>query len=115
MLTCWHCIAACRDFPNTYTMGKHFTEQLVADFHRQSLPVAIVRPTLVCGLAGAPYPGFCGNLAGKLGAPQRKPCADHNADVDITTLMLVSCGRLTNSFSQGAAAQHNIMATSELQ
>lgn len=43
---------ACRDFPNTYTMGKHFTEQMVAEFHRTSIPVAIVRPTLVCGLSG---------------------------------------------------------------
>jgi fatty acyl-CoA reductase len=48
-------------------MGKHFTEQLVAEFHKTQLPaaVAIVRPTLVCGLAGAPYPGYCGNLAGR--------------------------------------------------
>lgn len=55
------------DFPNTYTMGKNFTERLVADYHRTKLggSVAIVRPTLVCGLAGAPYPGYCGNLAGK--------------------------------------------------
>lgn len=60
---------ACRGFPNTYTMGKHFTEQLVAEFHKTQLPaaVAIVRPTLVCGLAGAPYPGYCGNLAGREG------------------------------------------------
>lgn len=52
-------------FPNSYTFGKNLTEKLVADFHKQCLPVAIVRPTLVCGLAGAPYPGYCGNLAGK--------------------------------------------------
>lgn len=44
--------------------GKHLTEQLVADYHKECLPVAIVRPTLVCGLAGKPYPGYCGNLAG---------------------------------------------------
>lgn len=54
-----------RDFPNTYTLGKHLTEELVADFHKEGrLPVVIVRPTLVCGLSGAPYPGYCGNLAG---------------------------------------------------
>lgn len=40
----------------------------VAEFHRNGLPVAIVRPTLVCGLAGDPYPGYCGNLAGPVSA-----------------------------------------------
>lgn len=54
------------DFPNTYTMGKNLTEKLVASYYKQHrLPIAIVRPTLVCGLAGNPYPGYCGNLAGK--------------------------------------------------
>eukprot|EP00878_Enallax_costatus_P005649 GHUV01005923.1.p1 GENE.GHUV01005923.1~~GHUV01005923.1.p1 ORF type:complete len:571 (+),score=168.70 GHUV01005923.1:688-2400(+) len=56
------------DFPNTYTLGKNLTEKLVASYHKQySLPIAIVRPTLVCGLAGDPYPGYCGNLAGPVG------------------------------------------------
>lgn len=53
------------DFPNTYTLGKNLTEKLVASYHRQGMPVAIVRPSLVCGLAGDPYPGYCGNLAGR--------------------------------------------------
>lgn len=57
------------DFPNTYTMGKNLTEKLVASYHKQyGLPIAIVRPSLVCGLAGDPYPGYCGNLAGECGA-----------------------------------------------
>jgi len=55
------------DFPNTYTLGKNITEQLVSSFYKGGLPVAIVRPTLVCGLAGDPYPGYCGNLAGPIG------------------------------------------------
>ncbi|WIA39152.1 hypothetical protein OEZ86_005280 [Tetradesmus obliquus] len=54
-------------FPNTYTLGKNLTEKLVAAAHRSGLPTAIVRPSLVCGLAGAPYPGYCGNLAGPVG------------------------------------------------
>lgn len=62
-LCCWPGVA-CRDFPNTYTLGKNITEQLVSSFYKGGLPVAIVRPTLVCGLAGDPYPGYCGNLAG---------------------------------------------------
>lgn len=52
------------NFPNTYTLGKHLTEKLVASYHRNGMPTAIVRPSLVCGLAGDPYPGYCGNLAG---------------------------------------------------
>ncbi|KIY94228.1 Fatty acyl-CoA reductase 1 [Monoraphidium neglectum] len=51
-------------FPNTYTLGKNLTEKLVAQFHAGGLPVAIVRPSMVCGLAGAPYPGYSGSLAG---------------------------------------------------
>jgi nucleoside-diphosphate-sugar epimerase len=45
--------------------GKNLTEKLVASYHKQhGLPVAIVRPSLVTGLAGLPYPGYCGNVAG---------------------------------------------------
>ncbi|KAF6257117.1 male sterility protein-domain-containing protein [Scenedesmus sp. NREL 46B-D3] len=54
-------------FPNTYTLGKNLTEKLVAAAHRTGLPTSIVRPSLVCGLSGQPYPGYCGNLAGPVG------------------------------------------------
>ncbi|KAF8068303.1 L-aspartate oxidase [Scenedesmus sp. PABB004] len=55
-------------FPNTYTMGKNLSEKLVASYAADhGLPIAIVRPALVTGLAGAPYPGYCGNLAGPVG------------------------------------------------
>lgn len=37
----------------------------MATYHKQhGLPVSIVRPSLVTGLAGLPYPGYCGNIAG---------------------------------------------------
>lgn len=56
-------------FPNTYTLGKHLTEHLVAKYQsRLQLPVAIVRPSLVSAMAGAPYPGYSGNWAGCIGA-----------------------------------------------
>ncbi|KIZ03988.1 hypothetical protein MNEG_3968 [Monoraphidium neglectum] len=56
-------------FPNTYTLGKHLTEHLVAKYQsRLQLPVAIVRPSLVSAIAGAPYPGYAGNWAGCIGA-----------------------------------------------
>lgn len=56
-------------FPNTYTLGKHLTEHLVAKYQaRLGLPAAIVRPSLVSAVAGAPYPGYAGNWAGCIGA-----------------------------------------------
>eukprot|EP00775_Hariotina_reticulata_P012149 gene12149-12287_t len=57
------------NFPNTYTLGKHMSEQLVARYQaKQQLPVAIVRPSLVSAIAGEPYPGYVGNWAGPIGA-----------------------------------------------
>ena len=56
-------------FPNNYTLGKHLTEQLVSAYHQQQqLPVAIVRPSLVCAVALEPIPGYIGNWAGPIGA-----------------------------------------------
>jgi hypothetical protein len=43
---------------------KALTEHMVFDAHCPALPVTIVRPSLVGALAGRPYPGFVGNLAG---------------------------------------------------
>ena len=60
-------------FKNTYTFGKHLAEQLVASYHGRHFPVAIVRPSLVSGVAGKPYPGYVGNMAG--GARFRFQCA----------------------------------------
>ena len=34
------------------------------DFHGRPAPVVIVRPSLISALAGKPYPGYVGNLAG---------------------------------------------------
>jgi fatty acyl-CoA reductase len=58
-------------FPNTYSMGKSFSERLVS---RRSLllpPGArtiIMRPSFIGALAGYPLPGYTGNLAGPSGA-----------------------------------------------
>lgn len=57
------------NFPNTYTLGKHMSEQLVTRYQAQlQLPVAIVRPSLTSAIAGEPYPGYVGNWAGPIGA-----------------------------------------------
>ncbi|KAI8468986.1 MAG: male sterility protein-domain-containing protein [Monoraphidium minutum] len=55
-------------FPNTYCLGKHLAEQMVARTHRKTgLPLAILRPSLVTGVAGLPWPGYVGNWAGPSG------------------------------------------------
>lgn len=57
------------NYPNTYCLGKHLAEQMVAQYQqRYALPVAVVRPALVSAVAKAPYPGYAGNWAGPLGA-----------------------------------------------
>jgi len=46
------------NFTSTYAFSKLLTEQLVDD--SQALPgvsKVIVRPSLICSMAGAPYPG----------------------------------------------------------
>jgi hypothetical protein len=46
------------NFANTYALGKHMSEQLVARYQAQlQLPIAVVRPSLVSAIAGEPYPG----------------------------------------------------------
>ncbi|EFJ52016.1 hypothetical protein VOLCADRAFT_87122 [Volvox carteri f. nagariensis] len=56
---------------NTYLLSKHLCEALVDQYHREGRiadgGVAIVRPSLVSALAGPPYPGYVGNLAGPSG------------------------------------------------
>ena len=56
-------------FPNAYTLSKHFSEDLVADLHaRGDLNAAIVRPSVIGPVAGAPCPGYFGNGAGMTAA-----------------------------------------------
>jgi hypothetical protein len=55
-------------FKNTYAMGKHLAEKAVVGLQREhGLPLVIVRPALVSGVAGEPYPGYSGNFAGQVG------------------------------------------------
>jgi hypothetical protein len=56
------------NFPNTYTFGKNLGEKVLAAEHARSpLPLAIVRPSLICCVALEPLPGYTGNLAGPNG------------------------------------------------
>eukprot|EP00775_Hariotina_reticulata_P012461 gene12461-12596_t len=52
-------------FGSTYAFGKNLTEQLVQDTSiRPGVHKAIVRPSLISSMAGAPYPGFIQGYAG---------------------------------------------------
>lgn len=55
-------------FPNTYCFSKHLAESLMASCHSTGFSVAIVRPSIIGGLAGTPLPGYVGNTAGSTGA-----------------------------------------------
>lgn len=53
------------NFTSTYAFGKHLTEQLVdSTCIRPGVGRAIVRPSLIASIAGAPYPGYINSYAG---------------------------------------------------
>uniref|UniRef100_A0A8W7Q140 Fatty acyl-CoA reductase n=3 Tax=gambiae species complex TaxID=44542 RepID=A0A8W7Q140_ANOCL len=52
--------------PNTYTLTKAITEQLVAQY-ADRLPLCIVRPSIVTGAMAEPYPGWIDNVHGITG------------------------------------------------
>uniref|UniRef100_A0A182QRX8 Fatty acyl-CoA reductase n=1 Tax=Anopheles farauti TaxID=69004 RepID=A0A182QRX8_9DIPT len=52
--------------PNTYTLTKAITEQLVAQY-ADRLPLCIVRPSIVTGAVAEPYPGWIDNVHGITG------------------------------------------------
>lgn len=52
--------------PNTYTLTKGLAEQLVF-YKGSSLPIAIVRPSIVCAAYQEPFPGWIDNTCGITG------------------------------------------------
>lgn len=54
------------EHPNTYTLTKSMAEQIVADFG-QTLPLCIVRPSIVTAALEEPYPGWVDNVYGITG------------------------------------------------
>lgn len=44
-------------FPNTYTFTKSMAEQIIAEYHK-TLPVCIVRPSMITAAIAEPYPGW---------------------------------------------------------
>ncbi|XP_049296161.1 putative fatty acyl-CoA reductase CG5065 [Anopheles funestus] len=52
--------------PNTYTLTKAITEQLVGQY-AERLPLCIVRPSIVTGAVAEPYPGWIDNVHGITG------------------------------------------------
>lgn len=53
-------------FPNTYIFSKNLTEQLVAD-RSKTLPISIVRPSIVCPSYEEPYEGWVDSVNGPMG------------------------------------------------
>lgn len=55
---CVHVLQAKNNFNSTYAFGKHLTERMVvATEVRPGVQRAMVRPSLIAGLLGDPYPG----------------------------------------------------------
>ncbi|XP_076687159.1 putative fatty acyl-CoA reductase CG5065 [Andrena cerasifolii] len=52
--------------PNTYTFTKNLAEQLILT-KAKDLPIAIVRPSIVCAAHEEPFPGWVDNLCGITG------------------------------------------------
>lgn len=50
-------------FPNTYIFSKHLTEKLVSD-RSHSIPIVIIRPSIVCPSFEEPYEGWVDNFNG---------------------------------------------------
>jgi fatty acyl-CoA reductase len=55
--------------PNSYTLSKHFAEQIVLDYYDR-LPVCIVRPSIVTAAVNEPFPGWIDNMYGITGSCQ---------------------------------------------
>jgi len=52
--------------PNTYTLTKGLAEQIVMS-KGSGLPIAIVRPSIVCAAYQEPFPGWIDNSCGITG------------------------------------------------
>lgn len=57
---------AMKTFPNTYVFSKNLTEKLVSD-RSAAIPLAIVRPSIVCPSYKEPYPGWVDSYNGPMG------------------------------------------------
>lgn len=57
------CEKALEVFPNTYVLTKHLAEKLVSDYENK-LPIAIVRPSIVCPSFSEPEIGWVSRLSG---------------------------------------------------
>lgn len=53
-------------FPNTYIFSKNMSEQLVSD-RSNYMPIAIVRPSIVCPSYEEPFPGWVDSINGPMG------------------------------------------------
>jgi fatty acyl-CoA reductase len=52
--------------PNSYTLSKSLAEQIIMS-KGNGLPIAIVRPSIVCAAYQEPFPGWIDNICGITG------------------------------------------------
>ncbi|XP_055842634.1 fatty acyl-CoA reductase wat-like [Episyrphus balteatus] len=52
-----------KGYPNTYTFTKSLSEHVVNDFH-QTIPIVIIRPSIVLCSLFDPFPGYTDNVSG---------------------------------------------------
>lgn len=57
---------AMKTFPNTYIFSKNMTEQLVSD-RSKHMPIAIVRPSIICPSYQEPFLGWVDSINGPMG------------------------------------------------
>lgn len=79
------------EHPNTYTLTKSMAEQIVAGFS-QTLPICIVRPSIVTSAYEEPFPGWIDNVYGMTG---KKRICDNQFHsfffLKITLVTLIAC------------------------
>lgn len=59
--------------PNTYVFSKRISESLVASY-KDSLPLAIFRPSIIMGAEQEPAPGYVANFNGPVGMFMASSC-----------------------------------------
>ncbi|XP_035790532.1 fatty acyl-CoA reductase 1-like [Anopheles albimanus] len=101
--------------PNTYTLTKSMTEQLVAEYASR-LPLCIVRPSIVTGAVAEPYPGWIDNVYGITGIMMEigrgtisSIMCDDRCTMDVIPVDIV-CNTLIAAAWQTAQASHSVAA-----
>ncbi|XP_073829421.1 fatty acyl-CoA reductase wat-like isoform X2 [Musca autumnalis] len=93
--------------PNTYTFTKSLAEHVIDD-HRHTLPLGIVRPSIVISSYEEPIPGWVDNFNGPIGmlvgggiGIMRTFCGDPNVITDIVAVDMCAKSLIVAAFKLG--------------